>query len=177
VRFVSKKKVGAAVAALAVAGGGLAAYAYFTSNGSANGSAGVGTSTAWSVTGFNGSGLPASTGLLYPGAGSAALAYRITNGSTGHQAVTSVTVAVAADGSGNVLDSTSGTGVSGCLAAWFSPGSTTFKASDGTTTVTLPVDLVGADFITGSTAVTMSNIAASQDACKLASPRLTVTVG
>jgi len=177
VRFVSKKKVAAAATVVAVVGGAMAAYAYFTASGSANGSAGVGTSTAWSVTGFNGSGLPSSTGLLYPGAGSAALTYRITNPSSGHQAVTSVTVSIAADGSGNVLDNATGNAVSGCLASWFSGGSSTFKASDGTTTVTLPVDLAGADFITGSTSVTMSNASASQDACKLASPRLTVTVG
>ncbi|MCU1448883.1 MAG: hypothetical protein JWP02_1053 [Acidimicrobiales bacterium] len=156
----------------------MAAYAYFTATGTANGSAGVGTSTNWSVTGSSGSGLPASTGTLLPGAGSAALAYRVTNPSTGHQGVNSVTVALATSGL-NVVDSSTGTGVSGCLASWFSVGSSTFTASDGTTAVSLasPHDLAGGDYITGSTSVTMTNVGSSQDACKLASPRLSVTVG
>jgi hypothetical protein len=173
---ISKKFIVVAVAATTIIAGSMAAYAYFTSSGSANGSASTGTSTAFSVTGANGSGLPSSSGTMYPGAGSASLTYRVTNPGTGHQAVSSVTVAVAADANGNILDSASGTAVSGCLASWFTPAASTFKASDGTTTVTAPVDLAGADYITGTSVVTMANVNASQDSCKLASPRLTVTV-
>jgi hypothetical protein len=178
VKIVTKKRVAAAIAALAIGGGGMAAYAYFTATGTANGSAGVGTSTNWSVTGFTGSGLPSSTGTLLPGAGSAALTYRVTNASSGHQGINSVTVALATSGA-NVVDSATGNAVSGCLSSWFSVGSSTFTASDGSTAVNLstPDDLAGADWITGSTSVTMNNVGSSQDACKSASPRLTVTVG
>jgi len=169
VRFVTKKRVAAAVAAIAITGGGMAAYAYFTDTGSGNGSAGVGTATNWSVTNL------VSSGTLYPGAGSATLTYKITNAGTGHQKINAVTVSVAADGSGNVLDSTSGNPVSGCLASWFSVGSSSFTDS-GNAATTIPKDLAGADFVNGSTSTTMTNAAVSQDACKLASPRLTVSV-
>jgi hypothetical protein len=177
VKIVTRKRVAAAVAALAIGGGSMAAYAYFTASGTANGSAGVGTSTNWSVTGFSGSGLPSSTGTLLPGGASASLTYRVTNPSSGHQGINSVTVALATSGA-NVVDSATGTAVSGCLASWFSVGSSTFTASDGTTAVSLasPHDLAGTDYITGSTSVTMSNVGSSQDPCKSASPRLTVTV-
>jgi hypothetical protein len=180
VRFLTKKKAAAAVGVVAILGGGLAAYAYFTSSGSANGSAGVGSATNWSVTGFNGSGSPSSSGTMYPGAGTATLTYRITNAGTGHQAVTSVTVAVATTTvSGNtvIVDNSTGTGVAGCLATWFTGGSSSFLASDGSTAVSLPADLAGSDYITGSTGVTMSNVASSQDTCQGHSPRVTVTVG
>ena len=172
-RFVSKKKVAAAMAGVALLGSGIAAYAYFTSSGSGNGSAGVGTSTAFTVGNFSAS------GSLYPGdATGAAVSYRITNPSSGHQAVQTVTVGVANDGGSpaNVLNS-AGTAVPGCLASWFSNGSSTFKASDGTTTVTLTADVAGGDYITGTTTVLMSNVGSSQDACKSVSPRVTVTVG
>ena len=154
----------------------MAAYAYFTATGSGNGSAGVGTSTNFTVGNFS------STGSLYPGdATGAAVSYRITNPSTGHQAVRTVTVGVASgtDSGGNtvVLDSTTGNPVTGCLATWFSAGSSSFKASDGTTTVTLTADVAGSDYITGTTTVLMSNVGSSQDACKNASPRISVTVG
>jgi hypothetical protein len=176
-RFVSKKMVGAMLVAVLVLGGAAAAFAYFTSSGVGNGTGTVGSATTWSVTGFGGSGTPSATGTLYPGVGSASLTYRVTNAGSGHQAVNSVVVTVAADGTGNALDST-GTAITGCLATWFSVGASSFLASDGTTAVSLatPRDLANAGYITGSTAITMANVALVQDACQAKSPRLTVTV-
>jgi hypothetical protein len=173
VKFVSRKKVAAAVAGVALLGGGIAAYAYFTSSGTGNGSAGVGTSTAFTVGNFSAS------GSLYPGdTTGAAVSYRITNPSSGHQGVQTVGVAVANDGgSPAVILNSAGSPVAGCLASWFSAGSSSFLASNGTTTVTLTADVAGGDYITGTTTVLMSNVGSSQDACKSVSPRITVTVG
>ena len=178
-RFVTKKRVAAAVVAVAVASGGLAAYAYFTASGTADGSAGVGTSVNFSVTGSSGSGLP-STGAsyLYPGGPAVALTYRITNPSSGHQAVRTVSVAVAQDGNGDAV-TPAGASITGCTATWFTAGSSTYTASPaaGGGAATLTDDLAGGDYITGSTSVTMGNVGSSQDVCKNATPKLTVTVG
>jgi len=178
-RFVTKKRVAAAVVAASVAAGGLAAYAYFTASGTADGSAGVGTAVNFSVTGSNGSGLP-STGAsyLYPGGPAVALTYRITNPSSGHQAVRTVSVAVAQDGNGDAV-TPAGASITGCTATWFTAGSSTYTASPaaGGGAATLTDDLAGGDYITGSTSVTMGNVGSSQDVCKNATPKLTVTVG
>jgi hypothetical protein len=174
---ITKKKIAAATVFVLILGGAAAAFAYFTSSGTANGTGAVGSATSWSVTGFAGSGNPTASGTLYPGVGTSTLTYRVTNPGTGHQAINSVTVTVPADGSGNALDST-GTAISGCLASWFTVGSSSFLAADGTTVVTLasPHDLAGAGYITGSTTVTMTNAAVAQDACQGKTPRYTVAV-
>ena len=176
-RIITKKRVAALGVVVLVLGGAAAAFAYFTSTGSANSTGSVGSATNWSVTATGGSGTPTASGTMYPGVGTSTLGFRVTNAGTGHQAINSVTVTVPADGSGNALDS-SGTAISGCLASWFSVGSSSFLASDGTTVVTLssPHDLAGAGYITGSTAITMTNAAVAQDACQGKSPRYTVTV-
>jgi|SRR5581483_11769074 len=169
---ITKKKVAALGVFVLILGGAAAAFAYFTSTGTANGTGdAVGSASNWSVTNV------VATGTLYPGVGTSTLTYKITNPGSGHQAINSVTVTVPADGSGNALDS-SGTAISGCLASWFSVGSSSYLASNGTTVVTLasPYDLAGSGFITGSTAVTMTNAAVSQDPCQGKTFRYTVTV-
>ena len=171
-KFLTKKRVAAAVGALAIGGSGMAAYAYFTSSGSGSGTGAVGTSTAFSVTNVSAS------GNMYPGDPTgASVTYKITNPSTGHQAVRTVTVALANDGASpaNVVDS-GGTPITGCLASWFTMGSSSFTASGGGA-VTLTADLAGGDYINGSTQLTMGNVGSSQDACKSAAPKVTVTVG
>ena len=165
---IKKKAAAVVVVGVAVLGASLAAYAYFTSTGSGTGKADVGSATSWTV------GNASTTGTMYPGAGTATLTYRVTNPGTGRQAVTGVSVTVAASG-GNIIDDTTGNAVAGCTASWFSAAASTFKASDGTTTVVAPVDLAGGDYITGTSAVTMSNVASSQDACQGHSPRLTIS--
>ena len=116
-------------------------------------------------------------GTLLPGTGTSTLTYRITNQSAASQQVTAVAVSVPADGSGNVFDTvTSGYKV-GCLAAWFTPDNagTTFKDNANTAT-TIPKTLLQNGYITGTTSVTMGEPGVNQDACKLVSPRLIVTV-
>jgi hypothetical protein len=161
----------AAVAAvvLTLAVGSMAAYAYFTSTGTGTGSAATGSATTWTV------GNVGTSGTMYPGAGTATLTYQVTNAGSGHQAVTGVSVTVASSG-GNIINDATGSAVAGCSASWFSAAASTFKASDGTTTVTAPVDLAGSDYITGTSTVTMANVASSQDACQGFSPRLTISV-
>ena len=82
--------------------------------------------------------------------------------------------AIALDGSGNILEGS--TAIPGCLASWFTPAASTFLASNGTTVVTLPADLAGSDYITGSSAVTLTNAAVAQDACQGRSPKLNISV-
>lgn len=165
---IKKKMVVITVATITVIGGSLAAYAYFTSTGSGSGSATTGSATNWTV------GNVSTSGTMYPGAGTSTLTYRVTNPGTGQQGVTAVAVTVAADGSGNILEGS--TAIPGCLASWFTPAASTFLASNGTTVVTLPADLAGSDYITGSSAVTLTNAAVAQDACQGRSPKLNISV-
>src|SRR5438270_2612627 len=174
VRLFTRKRVAAAAGAVALLGGAISAYAYFTSSGSGTGSGAIGTSTAFTVGTFS------TSGSLYPGdATGATVSYRITNPSSGHQGVQTVVVAIADDGGSpaNILNS-AGTAVAGCRASWFSQGSTTYAASPaaGGGAVTLTADVAGGDYITGTTTLLMSNVGSSQDACKSVSPRVTVTV-
>jgi hypothetical protein len=164
--------MGAALATLAVAA---TAYAYLTATGIGSGAAPVGSATNWTVTGADGTGHPTSAGLMYAGGASAALTYRITNAGTGHEGLDDVTVvfATATDANGDtvVVNDATGAPVIGCLARWFSVGSTTLSSG------ALPADLSGGGYITGSTRVSMLNDSAPQNACAGANPRLTVTAG
>src|SRR5581483_6820300 len=97
---ITKKKVAALGVFVLILGGAAAAFAYFTSTGTANGTGdAVGSASSWSVTNV------AATGTLYPGAGSSTLTYKITNPSSGHQAINSVTVTVPSGAGGAALDS------------------------------------------------------------------------
>jgi hypothetical protein len=148
--------VGGIVAALAL---GAAAFAYFTSTGSATGQTGVGSSSPWQVQ------VSAATGgPLYPGSGSENLAYTITNTDAGHQQLSSISTAVASDSSGNVLHN--GVAVPGCLASWFT-------ATDNPP-AGLPLDLAGSGVANGSVTVTMTDANTSQNACAGVSPDITV---
>jgi hypothetical protein len=169
---------GAAVAACAViaSAGSAAAYAYFTSTGTADGRTTVGSATAWAVTGAAGGvTTPASTGTMLPGTGSSALVYRITNAAASSQSLTTVSVTPASSG-GNIIDDATGNPVAGCTATWFSAAAATFKASDGTTTVTLPVTVAASDYVTGTSTVSMSEPGVSQNACQGHFPRMTISV-
>ena len=157
-RFVTKKRVAAAVAALAIGGTSMAAYAYFTAqSGSGSHTAPVGTSTQWQVS------VGAFSGNLYPGGPNTTATYTVTNNGSGHQGITGETATLGTSGS----DVTSGgVDVPGCLASWFT-------VSAG---APLATDIAPGGNTTGTVTATMNNVASSQDACKNAAPDVTVTV-
>jgi hypothetical protein len=168
-RKLMKKRVavGAAVAALLVAGG--AAYAYFTGgSNSATGSGTVGASTSWGIA----TGTPSWSGsltALYPGASGDTeyIPFTVTNNGKGHQAVTAITATVAADSSGNA-ETAAGASITGCLASWFTA---TVDSSDAS----LPADLAAGGTYTGKIDLTMQDTATNQNACQSASPAVTIT--
>jgi hypothetical protein len=142
------------------------AVAFFTGGaGSGTGNATVGASSALAVT-VNSAG--ATGAPIYPGAGTEKIPFTVTNNSSGHQGLTSLTYAIANDGSGNVVTGVNNTPVSGCLASWFS-------ASGDSGNPALPDDLAGSGTYTGDVDVTMSDVNSSQDACQNVTPNVTVT--
>ena len=164
----SKKKViagilGVLVAMAAVTG----AVAYFTgASGSATGSGTVGTSSAWGVS----MGTPTWSGTLtalYPGAANDTelLPFTVTNNGNGHQGIQNITVTMPTV-NGDV-ESSSGE-IVGCKASWFTAA---LDSSNGA----LPSDLASGGTYGGTVDLTMSNVSSSQDACKGASPQVTVT--
>jgi hypothetical protein len=161
--FKGKKAVAVAASAglvLGIAGG---AFAYFTAaNGTASGSATVGTSTAWSVANDGTTGGP-----LYPGSGTETVAYTVTNPSDGHQLLSSVSVTVDADSNGDVISTASGNpSITGCQASWF-----TVTDNDGA----LPLDLAGSATFSADSDIVLDNVNANQDACKNAAFKVTIT--
>ncbi len=136
--FNTKRKIAAAglTAAIILGTGGVAA-AYFTSTGSGNGSATVGTASPWSVS------VDAATGgPLLPGSGTETMGYTIDHIGGGVQKLNSATASI-----------DSATLPAGCDAAWFSADAGTATAnSDGS--------------YSGTVTVTMSNVDADQGACQ-----------
>ena len=136
--FNTKRKIAAAglTAAIILGTGGVAA-AYFTSTGSGNGSATVGTASPWSVT------VDAATGgPLLPGSGTESMGYSISHLGGGVQKLNSATASINA-----------ATLPAGCEASWFT-------ASAGTPTANLDGSY------SGTVTVTMSNVDANQNACQ-----------
>jgi hypothetical protein len=86
-RFMKKRVLIAltVVGVLAVAGG---AYAYFTSTGSANATATVGSAGSWGVTDST------VAATLYPGQGSEAVKGTVTNNGSGNQQLNTITVTI-----------------------------------------------------------------------------------
>jgi hypothetical protein len=154
---LGRRRAAVAAALVAVVAFAVAAYAYFTSSGSGTGSASVGTASPWGVSVGSPTGGP-----LYPGAGSEDLAYTITNGSSGHQQLETISAAVASSG-GNITHN--GTAVAGCSASWFT--AVNHPPS-------LPSNVAGGGSRSGSVTVTMQDSNTNQDACKNASPDITV---
>ena len=137
-----KVVLGATVASLTIAG---AAFAYFTTTGSGDVTAPVGTSTALTISG-------SSATALYPGT-SSTVSFAVNNPSTGHQFVT--TIHLASVTTGDAL----------CLPAWFTMNDV--NASQD-------ID-PGGEAITATGTLVMANAAANQDACKSASLTLGFT--
>jgi hypothetical protein len=161
-RFVTKKRVAAAVAALAIGGSGVAAYAYFTgSAGSGSGSAHTGSAASWTVGALTFSGGP-----VYPGSGSETATYTVTNAGGGNQALTSVTASVSHNVGGDVI--AGGSAVTGCTASWY------------TATAGAPSPAIGAVIAkngtaTGTVTESLTESNSSQDLCKGVTPDITVT--
>jgi hypothetical protein len=149
VRFITKKRVAAAVAAAVIAGGGMAAYAYFTTTGTGTGSGSTGSSSAVTL-----HGTAATT--LYPGT-SSVVNFTVDNPSPGHQYVNTIhLVSVAADSSH-----------SACVVADY-----------GMPDVVAHQDIAGnatGAAITATGTLSMANTAVSQDACQGATLTLTLS--
>jgi hypothetical protein len=139
--------IAGASAAVIIAGGAGTAFAYFTSSGSGNGYAQVGSAAQWQISGGTGS------TTLYPGV-TDDLTFTVTNtSSTQATNLGQVTAAIPTynnagtdvlknDGSGHWVDASS------CLATWFQLGTLAIAgganqsiAPSGSTTVTVPVTL------------------------------------
>jgi len=114
-RLINKKTVAVALSAGLVFGGGGVASAYFVSSGSGSGTATVGTvgGTDIAITSTG------PTDSIYPGAPPVGFTVQAQNTGLGNEHVNDVTIAVAKDGSGNVLDA-AGVPIAGCQASWFS---------------------------------------------------------
>ena len=163
-----KKRIAfiAGVAAVAVTG---IAVAYFTGgSGSVTGSGTVGASTPWGVT----TGTPSWSGsltALYPGASNDTeiLPFTVTNNGHGNQSVTTITVSVPADGSGNA-ETTSGASITGCPANGFTATLDSGNAS-------LPSTVAPGSTYTGKVDLTMKDTGTNQNACQNAAPAVTIT--
>jgi hypothetical protein len=167
-RKLSKKHLAgiAFIGVLAITG---VSVAYFTGGtGSVTGSGTVGASSAWGVT----TGTPTWSGsltALYPGAtnNTQFIPFTVTNNGNGHQSVTSVTVSVPADASGNAKTA-GGTSITGCLASWFT-------ASTDAGNPALPSNLAAGGTYTGKVDLTMQDSGTNQNACQNAAPAVTIT--
>lgn len=161
-KIFTKKRALAAGAAVAILGGSMAAYAYFT-GGSATDTkpANVGGTTTWSVALGTFSGGP-----MYPGSGTETASYTITNTGNGNQALTAVTAVVPNSG-GDVT--VGGTPVAGCLATWFT-------ATAGAPTPGLNTAIAKTATATGSVTVVLNESNSLQNACKSVTPDVTINV-
>ncbi|HWH97980.1 MAG TPA: hypothetical protein VNS80_06395 [Pseudolysinimonas sp.] len=141
----TKKFVIAGVAAALVIGGGGAAFAYWTAQGSGTGTATAGVSTDFTITSVAPVGDP-----LVPGGSTQSVTFTVVNESTTPQTLTSVTVTVAN------ADGTAWTAVPGCSAADYTIGtpSVVYGELDG-----------GAD-VSGTVTIAMNNLGTDQDACQ-----------
>ena len=153
--FRSKKALAIGVAAAMTVGIAGGAFAYFTSTGSGNGAASVGTSTDWAVTTD-----PAAGGPLLPGSGTETIAYHVKNNSAANQSLVNVAISVA-DSTGAAW-----TSVAGCSKDDF----TINAAAAGVTANDTSLAGVIAPGVTVDGSITLKMIESNgnQDGCKLA---------
>ena len=135
----TKIAVGATLGAAVLGGGGMLAFAYFTSTGAGTGTAGVGTSTNVTIAQVG------TVSGLVPNGAPQTINYKVTNPGTGSEYVNQVTVSVASiSGAG----SASGTGIDACTPSLFQVTQGPAIATDiagggnasGTATISLPDD-------------------------------------
>jgi hypothetical protein len=153
-RRTKKKWIALGLVGVLAAGG--AAYAYFTTTGSGEVDAQVGTSTALTITGTV---TPAAGGLV-PGGTPAVIAFSADNTGEGNQRVATIHLeSIAA-----YTDAGHTTVAAGCDTSWFS-------VADVAANQTIPASANTA--ITAPGSLVFTNVASSQDACKLAYLKLT----
>jgi hypothetical protein len=153
-RFMSKKVVAIGLAAGITLGLGGAAFAYFTAAGTGTGNAAVGATGTWGITAA-----PA-VGAMYPGQGSSAVTFTITNDGSGNQALHGLTATVPAI-NGDVT--VAGAEIVGCSASWFTP-------AVGSPSIAFGTSIAPSGTASVIVTMTMSDAAASQDACAGVSP-------
>jgi hypothetical protein len=155
----TKIAVGATLGAAVLGGGGMLAFAYFTSTGSGTGNATVGSASNWSVVAAAPTG-----GALLPGFGTDTVGYTVKNVSSGHQGFTTTTAALTTDANGGVYDTVQAKFVDGCLASWFTVTNTPPAAAD----------LANNGTVSGSLTISLNDAAANQNACQGLSPQVTI---
>jgi hypothetical protein len=155
----TKIAVGTALGAAVIGGGGMLAFAYFTSTGSGTGNATVGSASNWTVTAAAPTG-----GALLPGSGTDTVTYTVKNVSSGHQGFNTTTAALTTDTNGGVYDTVQGKFVDSCLASWFTVSNTPPAAAD----------LAGGASVNGSLTIVLNDAAVNQNACQGLSPQVTI---
>ncbi len=164
--LAGKRKIvavgGAAAAIIAI--GSSSAFAYFSSSGTATGSASVGSATPFVVAA---GGAGTTSGTIYPGGAGQTLLFTVSNQGSGDQEYTTDIATVVASNKGYVEQS--GKAVQGCLASWFKATITTDTglntviaagaSKNATVTVTMPTDSTD-----------------NQDACQGVNPDVTFAV-
>lgn len=106
---------------------------------------------------------------FYPGVAhdSEYIPFAVTNIAQGRQNLRSITASIRAEPNGDA-ETADGADIPGCLASWFVVSIET--RADG-----LPADLFAGGSYRSKLAVTMKDSASNQDACRNASPAVTVT--
>lgn len=143
----TKKFAIVGIAAALVIGGGGAAFAYWTAQGTGTGTATTGNSVDFTVTSVAPVGDP-----LFPGGPEQTVTFTVANdgAGAGPQTLTSVTVSVAnADGS-------AWTAVSGCSAADYAIGTPSVVYGE----------IASGDDVSGTVTITMNNLGTDQNACQ-----------
>lgn len=160
--FIKSKKGLVLLATLVVAAAGaVAGYAYFTSTGSGNGSAKVGTASAWSVSAGS------SLGTLYPdpatgGTNKVTVPYTVTNPSAGNQKLNQILIDVG--GVSNAAFSTQAIASDpACTANDFALNGT---ATANTVTVSPATDLTAGQTYTNAVTIDMIDNGSTQDNCQ-----------
>jgi hypothetical protein len=186
-KFNKKQKVIALTTAAVVATGGGVAWAYFTTTGTGAGTAAVGTSSPLTITqdAFGGTGAPVVS--LLPGGPAQYIGFKINNTTDGYQYVAKVTVSIPTfAATGDVVSATDGQ-IAGCKAAWFTlNGGVGGASADVATATQIAPQAVGAypyvaavvTPVTPASApikLTLANSNVTQDACKMAIPKLVYT--
>lgn len=141
----TKKLVIAGIAAALVLGGGGAAFAYWTAQGTGVGTATTGVSSGFTVT----SAAPAGADL-YPGGPTQSVTFTVTNESTAPQTLEEVDVTVAN------ADGTAWTDVTGCSADDFTIGTPSVVYGE----------IAGEDDLEGTVTIAMINSTGNQDPCQ-----------
>lgn len=168
--FKSKKAVAVGLAAGMALGLSGVAFSFWTTTGTGNGTASVGTDTQWAIAQTGNI-----NGPLTPGGPTETISYTVTNNSSGHQKLNQVTIQVATS-VGTDPNATPGVftfsdvgGDPACTKGDFNVGG----AGAGTTATQSPaVDLAPGGVYTGSVTVQMVDLATNQNSCKSQNPPL-----